>query len=154
MVLTPLFLLFCVAAVFRILWRWGARRGRAVLPLGICLSFILLSPEVGGFIRRYRFARSLTGYERVIHDLESGSIPVSGELQRIPTAEAHFGHPVLARLGADKVLMVEFLIGGGFPVKHSGYLYSSSTAFESDPVVVRRWPKRRKIQESWYWVSD
>ena len=46
------------------------------------------------------------------------------------------------------------LIGGGFPAKHSGYLYLSTGDINADPELVRRWPRHRKLTDRWFAIAD
>ena len=105
-------------------------------------------------IRQVIFQRSLPRYESIIHQIESGAIPVSGELRHISQVEGNWAYAVLAQRGTNGVLTVEFLTGGGFPVKHCGYLYSSSGVIESGSLADARWPKKHEVRPSWFRISD
>jgi hypothetical protein len=105
--------------------RWRQERWRSIIPIGACALAVVLAPEVGGLIQQFLFIRSLPHYESTVRQMESGSIPVSAELRRVPQAEGASAYAVLAQR-TNGVLCVEFLTGGGFPVKHSGYLYCST----------------------------
>jgi hypothetical protein len=88
--------------------------------------------------------------------MESGSIPVSTELSPVPQAVplADLAYAVLAQKGTNGDLIVEFLTEGGFPVKHSGYLYVSSGVVKQDSMEDERWPIRREERPRWFYISD
>lgn len=151
--LTLAFFVLGIISLFRALDRWPKERWRAVIPAIACVLAFVLALTFRGVMRTVLFDRSLPGYQHVIRQIESGSIPVSSKLQQLPQAESPWAYGVLAQR-TNGVLYVEFLTGGGFPVKHSGYLYSSSGAIEEGSVVDSRWPKRRKVRPLWFAVSD
>jgi len=153
MVLTLGLLVFGFISFVLIFTRWRQERWRSFIPVGACALAVVLAPEVGGLIREFIFQRSLPHYEAIIRQMEAGSIPVTSELRRIPQAEGSLAYAVLAQRTND-VLSVEFLTGGGFPVKHSGYLYCSSGAIERGSLIDRRWRKKREVRPSWFRISD
>jgi len=132
---------------------WRQERWRSLIPVGACALVVLLAPEVGGLIRQFMFDRSLPRYESIIRQMESGSLPVSAELRRVPQVESSLAYAVLAQR-TNGVLSVEFLTGSGFPVKHSGYLYCSSGLIERGSQMDSRWPMRREVRPLWFRISD
>ena len=143
----------CVGFV-RLFRHWERERWREVLPPVACVLVVVLMPETGAAARRAVFQHSLPGFESVIHQIEQGTIPVTIELQPIPQARSGSGGPVLAQRSTNGVLTVEFITGGGFPVKHSGFLYCSSGSIEAGSRTDSRWPRRQPIKPRWYRVSD
>ena len=141
-------------SLVRVFTYWGRERWRGVAPLLACVLVVMLAPEVGAAIRGALFRRSLPGYESLIRQLESGAIPVTTELRQVWQAEGVSAYSVMAQRGTNGVLMVEFLTGAGFPVKHSGYLYTSSGSIEPGSRIDSRWPKRRTLSPLWYRISD
>jgi hypothetical protein len=131
------------------------RRWRSLIPLAVCVTIIPATVGAIRFARDFLFARSLPGYEAVVHQIASGAISVSSELTRTPQAEPQAGaYRVLARRDQDNVLSVEFHTGGNFPVKHRGYLYVSSGIIEPGSFEDSRWPSRHKEKPQWFYVSD
>lgn len=153
MLLTLGLLVFGFISIVLAFTRWRHERWRSIIPFGACALAVILAPEVGSRIRQFMFHRSLPRYESIIRQMESGNIPVSVELQRVPQAEGTVAYAVLAQR-TNGVLNVEFLTGGGFPVKHSGYLYCSSGVIERGSLIDSRWPKRREVRPSWFRISD
>ena len=133
--------------------RWSEDRWRGLVPVGICTIAVVLAPRVGAVIRESTFRRDLPSYNAVIRQMERGSIPVDAELRRIPQAEGAQAYVVLAQRTSEG-LNVEFITGGGFPVKHSGYLYCSSGEIERGSLIDSRWPKRREVMPMWFRISD
>jgi hypothetical protein len=153
MLLTLGLLVFGFVSFVRVFTHWRQERWRSIIPVGACALAVVLAPEIGGLIRQFMFQRSLPHYESILRQMESGSIPVSVELDRVPQAESSLAYAVLAQR-ANGVLSVEFLTGGGFPVKQSGYLYCSSGVIERGSLIDSRWPKRRKVRPLWFRISD
>lgn len=153
-VLTLGLLVFGFISFIRVFTHWRRQRWQSVIPVGACILVVVLAPEVGVVIRQATYQRSLPGYEAIIHQIESGSIPVSAELRRISQAEGSLGYRVFAQRSTNGVLTVEFLTGGGFPVKHSGYLYCSSGVIEKGSLADSRWPKRQAVRPLWFRISD
>jgi hypothetical protein len=135
---------------------WRQRRWRSLLPLGICFVSIFISGVSVKIIRQAIFKWPLPSYEMVVQQMESGKIPVTAELNPIPEAksEACLAYAVLAQKDTNGVLSVEFLTEVGFPVKHSGYLYSSSGIIEPRSLIDSRWPIRHQIKDKWFYISD
>lgn len=154
MLLTLGLFVFGFISFVRVFTHWHRERWRALVPLSVCVLVVVLAPELGAAIRQLIFQRSLPRYESIIRQIESGAIPVSSELRHISQAEGAWAYAVLARRGTNGVLTVEFLTGGGFPVKHSGYLYCSSGVIESGSLADSRWPKKQEVKPSWFRISD
>lgn len=147
-------LVFGFISFIRLFTHWRRERWRVVIPFATCVLAVALAPEVGATIRRVAFQHSLPHYESIIRQMESGTIPVTQELRRIEQAEGGSAYSVLAQRSTNGVLTVEFLTGGGFPVKHSGYLYCSSGFIEPGSAADSRWRKKREVRPLWYRISD
>jgi hypothetical protein len=155
----PVTLCFLAAGVISIVCafsEWRQRRWLSLLPFAVCVLSVVISGAVVRTIRHAIFARSLPSYEAVVQQMVSGSIRVSTNLSPIPQAAplAHLAYAVLAQKDTNGVLMVEFLTEGGFPVKHSGYLYISSGVVEPGSVAYSRWPIRHEERPRWFYISD
>ena len=156
MPLVPCFLAASVISIVCIFSEWRRRRLLALLPFAACVLSVVISGAVSHRIRQAIFTQSLPSCEAVVHQMESGSILVSTNLSQIPSAVplAHLAYAVLAQKDTHGVLMVEFLTEGGFPVKHSGYLYVSSGVVEPGSMEDSRWPFRHEEQPRWFYISD
>lgn len=141
-------------ALVRMVTGWPRDGWRVLVPPVICATAVIASMVTGPALQRAAFHRSLPAFEAVIRQMESGPIPVTTELRRIPQAESSLVPAVLARRTTNGVLIVEFLTGFGFPAKHSGYLYCSSTNrdLRSDPD--HRWARFRQWEPHWFRISD
>jgi hypothetical protein len=150
------FLAALVVSVVYIFSEWRMRRWLSLLPFFICVFSVVLSSALVQMIRHIIFVRSLPGYEAVVQQMKSGSIPVSTNLDLIPQAraEAPSAYAVFAREDTNGDLMVEFLMEAGFPVKHSGYLYSSSGIVAPGSPEDLRWPIRGEERPKWFYISD
>lgn len=155
----PLFPCFFVAFVISfvsVFSDWRQRRWRALVPFATCILSVIICGLVVPPIRRAVFVRSLPSYEEVVRQMESGRIPVFTNLTLIPQAQAQarLAYAVLAQRDTNGVLTVEFLTEGGFPVKHSGYLYCSSGNIKAGSLADSRWPIRHQEQPKWFYISD
>ena len=150
---TPGFLIFSLISLVRLCRHQGREHWRIILPPATCVLAVALAMVVVRPIRLAVFHRWLPHYESVIRQMESGTISVTHELRRISQVEGGPAYAVLAQR-TNGVLTVEFLTGGGFPVKHSGYLYSSSGSIEPGSIADRRWPRRREVKPLWFQISD
>jgi hypothetical protein len=148
------FLVFCFISFIRLFTHWRRERWQVVIPLSICLLAVVFAPVVGATMQHVIFQLSLPHYESIIRQMDSGAIPVTPELRRIEQAEGGSVYAVLAQRSTNGVLTVEFLTGGGFPVKHTGFLYCSLGLIEPGSDADSRWRKRREMRPLWYRISD
>ena len=161
--LFSLSLCFLAAVVLGIacaLVNWEQRRWRSIFPLAICglalyssdLSLRILVPAN----RRAIFEWSLPSYEAIVHQIDTGIIPVSDTLTRIADVEQKIplAYAVFAQRDGNDVLIIEFLTEAGFPVKHSGYMYVSSGTVEPGSFEDLRWPIRQNERPNWFYISD
>src|SRR5207244_13650063 len=100
---------------------------------------------IGRLVSHAVFAWSLPSYERVVQQIESGSIPVSAEFAKIRQAEreARLAYGVFAGKDTNGILTVVFFTESGFPALHSGYMYRSSGEMSSG--LESRWPINQKL---------
>jgi hypothetical protein len=135
---------------------WRQRRWHSLLPFVVCVLSVVISMSIVRAIRHGIFVRSLPSYEAVVRQMESGSIAVSTNLNPVPQAVplAHLAYAVLAQKDSNGALTIEFLTEGGFPVKHSGYLYVSSGVIAPGSMEDERWPIRHEERPRWFYVSD
>ena len=155
----PLALLFFAAIVVSlgcVFFEWRQHRWRSIVPLASCVIAAFLSGMLVRTARHFVFAWALPSYEVVVHQMESGSILVSTNFANIPRAEAEarLAYRVFAQRDTNGVLVVEFDTESGFPVKHSGYLYSSSGVIEPGSRMDSRWPIRQELRSRWFYISD
>src|SRR5262249_9503075 len=94
-------------------------------------------------------------YEALIARVEQRAIP-KGQPERITLSDSErsIAYFVLAERAADGSLIVEILTGGGFPVKHSGYVFASAGSFPSESFIGKRWEHHSEVESNWYRVSD
>ena len=155
----PLFpcLLAAIVASFVCVFKdWRAQNWRSLLPIAICASSILFSGLLVHTIRQAIQNWSLPIYEAVVNKIETGTIVVSTNWSLVPEAksEARLAYAVLAKKEANGLMVVEFLTEGGFPVKHSGYLYCSAGIIETGSRIDLDLPIQHKIKDKWFYISD
>jgi hypothetical protein len=159
LLILPLSLLFFAAIICGLVCafaEWWQRCWRSMFPLAACVIAFFLSWILVLTARHFIFLWALPSYEVVVRQIESGRIPMSVGFDRLPQAEseARLVYTVYAEKDVNGVLMVEFLTESGFPVKHSGYLYSSSGAIEPGSLMNSRWPIRQELRKWWFYISD
>jgi len=139
---------------------WKRHRYKSFLPLSICLFTVLFSfiiaPYVGSKIKDRIFYHRLYDYEKVISLFQEKELVAPHELGRVelPKKYQYLGYTVLAELDSEGTLTVEFLTGGGFPVKHLGYLYCSDGNIPPELKYRKRWPYLSRINDNWFRIAD
>lgn len=153
-----IFLIVFLVNLITALSRWKTNGARALVPICISVLFFLLShhaAHLGLKARMHKFQSQRPQYEKIISLMEKGEIFVGHKrvFVDLPNGYKHLAYRVIADRDMRDVLTVEFLTEGGFPVKHSGFLYRG----DDDPLEwshINRWPKVRKIEPKWYRISD
>ena len=140
----------CVFACWR---RWHIR---ALVPLAICIATAIVSRTVSHPLMEAGFARILPRYATLVQQMETGQIVVSNTPTRVVLSgkEAELAYAVWADKATNGILTVTFFVGGGFPVKHWGYLYRSSG--ENPPQawwIESDWMGRR-LNDKWFYIFD
>jgi hypothetical protein len=132
---------------------------RAFIPALICLiglpAGFVAAFALGGSIKDSRFQRNLPRYTEVVRRIETGAIKptTSSPLLNLPNQYADLAWAAFPKTN-NAGLIIEFLNEGGFPFKHSGYLYVSSGNIESDADTLERWPIHSRINTNWFRISD
>jgi hypothetical protein len=156
MLLLPFMLVACLTSLVLVFTRWKRHRFFALLPLAACLVSLVAPLELARPIRAALRAWAFPSYERLVARIESGDIEAPSRLARMPglESEARLAYAVFAERDSDSVLTVEILTEGGFPVRHSGYLYCSRGAIAPGSHSEQRWKRRKEIGKGWYSISD
>jgi hypothetical protein len=151
-------LVILIADLVFIPHQWKRYRFKAFLPFCAASLFLVIIPPsmISGYLLQDHLFRSrIPQYEAVLEMMMDGSIDVGDELRLIelPPEYSSLASRTMAQKDSNGILTVEFIIGGGFPVKHSGYLFRSEGKLQ-DWEHAARWPRRLKIDEHWYRISD
>jgi hypothetical protein len=151
--------LLALAALGAALWRWRRLGKAAFVPLGAALAGFLLVIGcllLGRWTCDALFWWNLPRYREVVERVRSGGIAVTDKIERLddPVARSPRCHAVFASREPGGAVIVEFWVGGGFPVKHAGYMYYSRDEIEPESELRRRWPGRRKMAPNWYEIRD
>ena len=97
--------------------------------------------------------RRLPKYQLIAERLEQGAIPLGNKLKRIESegSDNSIAYGIFAAKPDGECVHAELLWGGGFPVKHVAYVYSSCR----DPKLGASgfWHYRR-MNERWFEVHD
>jgi len=151
--------LYLLALGLSLFFAWTERRQfrlLAMIPLLLCLGSCAATTAVGRAARQAHFERQLPRYRALVERIQAENMLVSGKVVPIPLAQAErdLGYGVLAQQDTNGVLTVELLTGGGFPVIHSGYVYSSSGRIEPGSFFDQRWPHKMEVKPKWFRISD
>ena len=142
--------LYCVFKNFREDKLW------AFVPLIVCLLSIPAPLMAGAKLKSYLFQYRLPMYTELVSRVQASNENYEGELTSVELKEDdnHLAYVVFA-IKEEEVLYVEFVTGGGFPVKHTGYIYSQSGNIPDGSKINERWPKKKrwKISDNWYGFS-
>ena len=154
--LTPVYASCLVVSVIELFRGWRTYKLHAFIPLIACALAWYGSYPVGSLLRSWLFIHDLPRFQSIVDGVHQESLPVDGEIKVIPISKADQSRiqRVFAHQAAGGTLIVEFGTENGFPVKHSGYVYSSSGILPSDPQFHYRWPYTDEVQPKWFRVSD
>ena len=130
---------------------WKEHKLKVFIPLVVCIVVFAVSWDLARFGEYLYFEYKLPKFEAVIQGVRTLDIK-AGDHRIIPkTGCARF---VMAEKLEDGKLQIEFVIGGGFPVKHSGYLYVESGHIDETSFLAERWPKRYEKRNHWFRIRD
>jgi hypothetical protein len=150
---------FLLALMLSLLFAWTKRkqlRLLALAPLLLCLGSCVATTAVGRGARRAQFERDFPRYVALVERIQADNMLASGKVVSVPLSEAdrELVYSLLAERNTNGVLSIELLTGGGFPVKHSGYLYTSSGAIQPGSFFDSRWPFKTEVKPKWFRISD
>ena len=113
-------------------------------------------PTVARATRTAQFEQRFPRYQALVAKMESGAVPVAAEGQSVALSESDrdLAYSVLAQKDTNGLLTVEFLTGSGFPLVHSGYLYSLSGTVQPGSFFHSRWPLRTQVRPKWFRIAD
>lgn len=123
----------------------------------LCFKAGAISLKSGHNKREKVFAERLPQYEEAVRMMESKikGEPLSLRGKEVPEAYKHLAYCILAEKDEKGVLVVTFFWGGGFPSKHSAFVYRSDGHLPLKGTEFRReWPFAERINENWLRVGD
>jgi hypothetical protein len=150
---------FLLALMLSLLFAWTERKHLhvlAIIPLLLCFGSCAATTAMGRGARRAQFERDLPRYVALVERIQADNTLVSGKVVSVTLSEGErdLGYTLLAERNTNGVLTVELLTGGGFPVKHSGYLYTSSGSIQPGSFFDSRWPFKTEVKPKWFRISD
>jgi len=154
-----LFLMLIVSfiAIFRF---WERHNFFGVIPfviLLLCFKASAISLKTGHDKRLAVFTERLAQYEEAVQVMQSkiNGEPVFLKGEEVPETYQHLAWWIHAEEDKQDVLVVTFFWGGGFPVKHSAFVYRSDGWLPPKGTDFRReWPFAERINEHWFRVAD
>jgi len=156
MLMTIAYFICLPVSLYEVFRRWRVDRLRACFPLVTCVVAWYVAGYLEDFLQAQFFNSNLPRFQAIVSSIQLDSLPPGGELKAMAVSEAdkrQIQH-VFVRRGANDSIVVEIDTGNGFPVKHSGYVFSSSGAFPSDERFRYRWPYVEEIRQGWFRVSN
>jgi hypothetical protein len=150
---------FFLALTVSLFFAWTERkvlRVLALLPLLLCLGSCVVTTAIERSARQARFEGDFRRYAALVEKIQGDSTLTPGNVVSVPVSGSDrdliFG--LLAERSTNGALSVEMLTGGGFPVKHSGYLYTSSGSVQPGSFFDLRWPFKTEVKPKWFRISD
>jgi hypothetical protein len=133
---------------------------RAFVPFFICFVGLPMgfigSAALGDAIKESRFQKNLLRFNEVVNLIQKGELKPNPPDRFIvlPPQYSDLTRRAIAFASTNSDgTNIEFQTEGGFPVKHSGYLYLSSGNM-NDSNTIRAWPFHHRINTNWFYISD
>lgn len=135
---------------------WRRAHWRAAIPLLACLAAAAAASPLAFATRELVFALELPAYESIVARLDVHDLRPGSSVSPLPLSDAEQRHVGYARAQRtqDGTLYVELLNGSAFPVKHAGYVYTSSGKIAEDAHVWESWPVKIAVRDHWVRVRD
>ncbi len=154
--LTPVYVGCIVFSIIELFRGWRAYEFRTAIPFAACALAWYGSYPVGAFLQSRLFIHNLPRFQAIVDGIQPESLPTDGKTKAIDigkTDQTQIQH-VFAHRAADGSVVIEIATENGFPMKHSGYVYSSSGNFPGDPQFHYRWPYADEVRPKWFRVSN
>ncbi len=139
--------------------RWRKSTRWWMMPALACLALLLTAPldfRLGMIIADLEFRSHIPDYTKIVDDIKSGAIPSTQQYGVIQAKPMPSNVKII--MGAscpDHQAVVVFLVGTGFPLIHTGYLYKgysdTNSCFKTD--MTQKW-NLRHVQGDWYRFND
>jgi hypothetical protein len=144
-----------VASIVALILDWKDLRIVAAIPLACCALATIVPSYAGDFGRELLFAKHLSYYEGIVRKAETELGPGNAKTLSVALTESDkkYTYFVLAERDGHGNLIVEIATEGGFPVKHSGYVYSASGTL-SETKIGRRWSHQQQVKPQWFRVMN
>lgn len=152
-VATLVLVLAAVTALYAIARKW--RSPGSYLPLVCCLLAVFASPYTVRALEPVLFQHRIAALQALIARSDVASLhPGSSAELNLSVAEQQVSYSVRAERALDGTLLVSIATEGGFPVKHAGYVYSSSGSVDPHATVLRNWSVMRPVTKQWFRAHD
>jgi hypothetical protein len=133
---------------------WRAYRWIALVPLLACILAVPAASGLGGAIGACLFSKNLPRYSAIVARQDVQAVGEKKIFIPLSDAEKELTYAVFAQRTPAGTLIVEIATEGGFPVKHAGYLFSSSGEIPKTPELSYRWPYQERLNPHWFRVID
>lgn len=122
--------IFLIASLIIGFVSWRKTSRWWIAPFLASAAFMLSAPldlRIGIAIADWKFRTHLQEYVRTVDDIRSGLVPCNATFGPIsPNVSPLNVKKVLAAHYPDGATVVLFLVGSGFPLHHTGYLFNGS----------------------------
>ncbi len=135
---------------------WRRAHWKAAIPLLACLAAATVASPMAVATRALVFALELPAYESIVGRPDVQGLRPGSSVSPLPLSDAEQWHVWYARAQRtqDGTLYVELLNGSAFPVKHAGYVYTSSGKIAEDTDAWENWPVKIAVRDHWVRVHD
>ncbi|MBC7529865.1 MAG: hypothetical protein H7308_20230 [Chthonomonadaceae bacterium] len=124
--------------------------------MAIALLLAPLALFVGGFLgsyaNTYLYYRDLPRMKEVVALLQNRPLTIRREHIDLPAQYKDLAYVTQAGKDSQGVMTVLFIVGSGFPTKHTCYLYRSDDKIS--PELRAEWHSSRHRENNWFQVSD
>jgi hypothetical protein len=143
-------------AMFVLARSWRAPNWRSAIPLACCLAVLPAAVPAGDAARELRFALDLPTYEAIVARRDVQELAPGTRLDPLTLSDSESSGVYLAGAErmADGTLLVEIWNGSGWPVRHFGYLYTSSGTMPEGARVRERIFSHYQARPHWLRLVD
>ena len=150
-----------LASLIKGFFTWRKSTRHWYVPSAVSAIFVLAFPlgaTIGRVISDSEFKRRQPEYEQVIADIKSGVIKCGTNLDSItPKTMPANALDIKAAVFPDGAVLVQALVGSGFPLIHTGYFFNGSgqnPQCQEQFKDLKRKFALRPIDGHWYHFSD
>ena len=145
-----------IASVVALVREWRRAAWRAAIPLLACAAAWPVAHLASAQTTDLLFAQHLPIYEALVARPDVQGVASGSGLEQLTLSqsEGEYMWWAAAERTPDGTLMVELMNGSGFPVKHSGFVYTSSGSIPLGSNVAGRYSYWIPMRANWFAVSD
>jgi hypothetical protein len=117
-----------------------------------------LYTRFGSVLANWEFKQHLQEYTKIVNDIQTDVIPSDVAFREIaPKQMPSNVKEIMALRHPDGAVILVFLVGTGFPLHHTGYIYKgcaeNTNCLIQFSSLEKKWGLRHVV-ENWYYFSD